>query len=282
MKHHTRYNNKYYADQEAYQITESYVFDAASGLYKPKTYNSQQQPSTHVQYEAPIDVKTRRDWLSILISALTLAFLIVYTDYTRSIFRSSQISAIGAVEGAWAGRDAANVAKNSLDSIEKRFRLEQRPYLSPDPRGIFVTPSGGYELTKNTTTDNFGVCVTFLNPGKSPAVEVITSDTEYRFGAKEQVESEVNSWAPKYNIPPSIVVPGGGLTAHCEPITIPDLQKWRDRTIEIFVLGAVTYRDLFEPKLMKPYETTYCWKIMPTGMPFSSCEPPVKFRTSIK
>jgi hypothetical protein len=40
---------------------------------------------------------------------------------------------------------------------------------------------------------------------------------------------------------------------------------------EIYIVGGIRYRDPFEPTIA-PYETIYCFKYLPDGLPFGGCD----------
>ncbi|HEY6768917.1 MAG TPA: hypothetical protein VI386_29535 [Candidatus Sulfotelmatobacter sp.] len=93
MNDRIRRHNQYYANAELRNVDDTYVFDAASGLYKPKSYNREnnsEAQTSRVIYDGPIDIRTRRDWFNILLTVLTLLVLVRYTDITGGIYGASQ------------------------------------------------------------------------------------------------------------------------------------------------------------------------------------------------
>jgi hypothetical protein len=99
QKHHSR--------RELRHIDDTYVFDISSGLYKPKAHdghNDSRENPTEILWKDPVPVK--RDWVTIVISALTLAFLIIYTHHAGVQANMAQIGAAGTIEAARAARDA--------------------------------------------------------------------------------------------------------------------------------------------------------------------------------
>jgi hypothetical protein len=162
-----RRRQEYESAKEIRDIDDTYVFDASSGLYKPKSYdardNSKEQTQNHIHkvvYESPIHVKTRRDWLSIIISLLTLIVLGVYTIFTSNIYQASEASAVGTIQAAWAAKSAADSAKKGLETSEKFFRRDQRAYVWVK-MGTFIDGIGA--------DHKLGVNLQTMNTGKTPA-----------------------------------------------------------------------------------------------------------------
>jgi hypothetical protein len=220
----------------------------------------------------------KTDWPQYVEAACAILLVIITGTYTY--YAAGQLHklrrAVVAAEGA------NRIAGDNLAFAHRQFRMDERPYLSPDPRGIFLTPEKTWVLFDNT--HRFGVCVTFYNRGKSPAIEVMTSDTQYKIGPKAQVVDEVNNYRPDYNSPPMLITTDSPITAGCETrqLSISEEKAWQEGDVDIYVVGGAVYKDMFDPPLTQPYETTYCWRISNRGMPFSSCKSPATFRTAIR
>jgi hypothetical protein len=129
---YTRREKNRYATKELRNVDDTYVFDSTSGLYKPKSYDGKEErePQRHtITYERPVDVRTRHDWIATIISAATLIALVIYTDYTRGIFDTSQVSAIGTIQAAWAAQKSADAAKTASNTAQAELELSERPWI---------------------------------------------------------------------------------------------------------------------------------------------------------
>ena len=74
------------------------------------------------------------------------------------------------------------------------------------------------------------------------------------------------------------------MTAPSDPIVMSkeEVAHLGDGTWQFFVVGGVRYRDMFSPRI-KPYETTYCYRVNMQGMPFGQCDfGPGNFGASMK
>ena len=283
MNDRTRRYDKYYADKEPRDIDDPYVLDAASGLYKPKSYDSEDKGKTqthHVVYEGPIDVKTRRDWISIVLTALTLVALVKYTDITNNIYGTSQVTAVASIEASRATRNSVDLAQQALQLSKDQFRVEERPWIVPttaaaNPQKEFVMVAFGAD-NKPTGDMVFNVVVNVENVGKTPAVHLLNTFAEFKEGPRDETTEKAKNFVPHYaSGEGSFVAPSQ------PPITIAsdhfsqmihtaDFEKVKTGEWVVFLVGGVKYTDIFEPKI-KPYETRYCFRYHPNGLPWGVC-----------
>jgi hypothetical protein len=282
--------DKYNPDRYLRNIDDSYVFDATTGLYKPKTYNEQTQsdnkkPGSHPRFRIFTDPK--RDWVAITVGVLTLIVVGLYTHYARKQWQEAHRTAEQAVISACAAKSAAETADATLKNSQAQWRIEERPYL-------FATPQGGFNSTVKTgqttiiTTDPQGkifadVTVSVTNSGRSPATDVAVTKTIYFIGPTLKVREQVKNFIPKYNFHLGFVSMKDGITPISDvvPITREQLEYLKFGSWEFYVVGGVQYRDIFTPAI-GPYETTYCWKVDTIGLPFAIYNPKIGFRNSIK
>jgi len=169
--------------------------------------------------------------------------------------------------------------------------MDERPYLSPSPRGIIKkidqagkTNLSVFHIGKDSVVG--GVAVEIQNTGKSPAIGVISTNTAYKIGPRDIVRQQVLSYKPDYSISEStgILTANSVTTPYCDlqTLTMKEFSKLGNGAWEFYVVGGVRYRDIFTP-LIEPYETTYCYLVSPSGMPFSDCpSKPPAFGNSIK
>jgi hypothetical protein len=196
--------------------------------------------------------------------------------------------AVSTKNAANATTRAAKTAADNLFFAQQQFRMDQRPYLSADPRGGYKPPG----QTEHSVIQiipgavRVGVVMEIQNRGKSPAMDVFATPTQYKIGPREEVENYVQNYVPEYPITAAstVITAGGRLNPYSpvETITRDQWDKVADGTWEFYVFGAVKYKDMFKPPI-ETYETTYCYQIAPRGLPFGDCQfKSPHFRNSIQ
>ncbi len=114
---------------------------------------------------------------------LTFISLVVYSFFTFLIYWTNHTSADAA-------KQSANTADSTLKWTQQEFRLEQRPYLSPEARGGTSLPGGKTAIiARDRTTGKIGfaVAIDLRNIGKSPAIETEATPSEYLIGPRDDV-----------------------------------------------------------------------------------------------
>jgi hypothetical protein len=134
------------------------------------------------------------------------------------------------------------------------------------------------EILLGNGTFRMALGVDIKNYGKSPAVSVITTPSKIIVGLAADARERVSKYIPDY--PETIGSPlmmdevhtvPGGPNEEIPVITAAQNILLSNGTWEAYVVGAVRYRDIFSPTI-PPYETVYCFKLHPSGMPFSGCK----------
>ncbi|MGC2300052.1 MAG: hypothetical protein WA476_14695, partial [Acidobacteriaceae bacterium] len=195
----------------------------------------------------------------------SLAVAIIYYLQLRQMQRAT-----GAAESA------AKTASGQLELVRQQFRMDQRPYLSPEPRGDTTIPGGKtaiFSINRDSGVIALAISVDLRNIGKSPAVDIRVTPTQYRIGPRTEIEREVAEYVPRYPLElGSSAAMGTALTPPSGVrILRPDEFKHiQDGTWELFIIGAASYRDIFS-LLITPYETTYCYLFVPRGLPLHDC-----------
>ena len=171
-------------------------------------------------------------------------------------------------KSANAAKSAAETADATLQSSQKQFRMEQRPYIWALPvtgPNNGVLPAVGQKLF---------IRVDFRNAGRTPAINVIATPSKTIVGPKDQARKEVREYVAQYEkqagqfLAPETSGTAG--TGFGPTLTSTMLANISDGTWEMFTVGAVKYTDVFGPPAVT-YETTYCYAFNPTGLPFSGC-----------
>jgi hypothetical protein len=195
-----------------------------------------------------------------------------------------------AIWQACSNQKAADTASKSFAFTQSEFRMEQRPYLSAEGIGGFPEIGKDGKATGRRVAFESGVfkaSVIIRNIGKSPAKNVLMTDMKYAYGPRDEVREKIKKYVPKYPDIPHLITMESYLSPilpnpdHFE-IYKDDIPKYASGESEFYILGAVRYTDIFSPDI-SPYETTYCYKLNLSGMPFAECnwEAPY-FTNSIK
>ena len=256
----------------------------------PRTPSTPAPPPPKTHYE--ITCKTENNfWDHVKTGAelLGIVLLAVYTGYTIKMYCANK-------KAADAAKSAADTASDSLKFSREQFRTDERPYMSPAARGANTDGQGHFSVynigTGPATGEvRLGVSVEITNVGKSPAVEMMATRTEYKVGPWRKARQETASFRPSYPTDKGteIVFAGTGVTAQSggKIITTAEWEKLKNGDWEFYVVGGIRYRDMFIPAI-EPYETTYCYHVLTMsvesgGLPFASCGfPPPNFGNSIK
>lgn len=114
-----------------------------------------------------------------------------------------------------------------------------------------------------------------INSGKTPATEVIATPSHLEIGPPEVAAEKAKTWKPVYPDNAGAILnnnPNVSMTVGTETPIITKEQEglWKQGRWQIYIVGAVKYRDVFQPRI-EPYETTYCFVLLPIGKPFGNC-----------
>jgi hypothetical protein len=252
-------------------VDDTYVFDITTGLYKPKSYNeefytSDKKPGSHKRF--PLFVNPKRDWLTIIVSLLTLIVVGLYTHYARLQWQEAKRTAGQSIISAAAAKSAAETAHNTLINEQKIFEINQRPYMvaqSPLFIGRGPIPDAGIQAN-----------ITFQNIGKTPAIRYIINidllpyeplprpqgtaklrkfmtdafsklEMQNALGRKEVEDAgageDVAPDATNFVTSDQVVIPAQNF---------PKLQAGQ---LSLFYIGVVSYTDAYK----HPYQTEFCW-----------------------
>jgi hypothetical protein len=225
-----------------------FSFDSKSGIYQPKTYYEENK-----RREFKILSLSPYKWGTLILSAVTLIFLIRYTNYARLQWLDTHTM--------------AEDATKSLNVVQEQFRLEQRPriaiteYLLMD--GIKEKP-----IPKPVIGKPVFITIKFKNLGHSPAYGV---NIHYHLLFESQ-KSHLRVEPPdKLDMGGTAIEPGD-FGAHVTVISVKDtyaqesilinpadLIGWDGSAINVF--GRISYLDQFG----KPYCLPYMSEMLSTG-----------------
>jgi hypothetical protein len=139
-------------DKSDRNIDDTYVYDSASGLYKPQSHENEEERREKRRgrnSRLPFFANVRRDWLTIFFSAVTLVVVGAYTYYAK---------------GQWHEMiRAANAAKSAAETARLQLELSERPWVHAQ-----ISLSGPFTFTINGA--NIPLEIIRLNTGNSPAL----------------------------------------------------------------------------------------------------------------
>jgi len=207
----------------------------------------------HVERADTREQRNPFEWLKLAVEIGTLIIVSAYTILTAVVLIETGTAA-----------DAANrqvtIAQNSFDEGRKNFQLDERAWV-----GVRETP---FKLEGLPVADGSGrtgyridVAVALVNTGKTPSQntvadgEIKTSDTPLdlvRFSAAFDKSKNKSPGSHNTLFPNDIEVLD--LTDKVHWLREPDAQKIRDGTKHVYVIGKVTYTDIFQ----QPHYTHFC------------------------
>jgi hypothetical protein len=243
---------------------------------KPNSYEAKQYALEKLRF--------RMEKKAFCVGIWTVVILGIYTVLTG--YQSCQTQ-----KAADATTRAADTAEKNFAFTQSEFRMEQRPYLSPVPRPAFAKPaSNGIDIGRPFAVlmekggDTLSIAVDLRNIGKSPANNSVLTRMEYIFGERDKARQGAKRYQPSYESVPNVVAPGEFITPSSPklPMTKQQADWFLKGEWELYIVGAVRYTDIFAPPI-GPYETTYCFKVRPSGMSYANCDwRPPDFTSSIK
>jgi hypothetical protein len=248
------------------------VFDKTRQLYLPNSEIKQKETQSEKpgnNRHFPFHVNVRRDTVVFLVSIGTLILVGTAAFFTGRQWQSSDRS--------------ATAAENALGDERKNFVRDQRPYLAAVPQGAFpnpinpTDPSIGLLFEERKGKHAIAVNVVLSDIGRTPPVDVDTTDTAYIIDEPNAAKIAAQSFVPRFRNTRTLVTsgPNSGIVPHSET-RIFTATEWANLTaanhlLSVYVIGAVQYRDLFSPRSDPVYETDYCYQVSIAGLPFGNC-----------
>ena len=153
------------------QVQDAYALNKTSGLYEPKTQDDETGPPEQAEAAnrvTPLEIHVMRDWPAIIISGLTLAFLVATVIYTRRQWLQANRSANAAEIAAAATHTAAEAARKANVLTEQIVKGSEAAVISP-----FATPGAIGNLSSIDT----GIAIEFANNGKINATKFTSHES---------------------------------------------------------------------------------------------------------
>ena len=210
-----------------------------------------------------------------VLALIGIIALIIYNGQLKEMRKATKATQVAAE----AAKKSADTAADTLTSTQQQFRMDERPYLWPSPHGGTNLsnpgkPDQSVVIYVNGADITLAAAVDIKNAGRSPALLVQITRTEYIVGPSKKALAAARSYVPEYrNIRGSIVGTDLAQTpvSTVRKLTKEELSQIVNGTWDAYVVGAVRYRDVFTPTTV-PYETTYCFHVQPSGYAFAECD----------
>jgi hypothetical protein len=200
---------------------------------------------------------------------LTFAALIAYASISGWQLCEMRIATKATQDAAGAAQSAAVTARTAVEASANQFRQDERPYVWAYP---VAGPNNG---VLPTIGENIYIRVDFKNSGRTPATNLAPTQSRTIVGPKNEARRQAREFVAEYPMtngtvfPPEVI--GTAPTGYGPKLTDTILGNIKNGSWEVYVVGAVRYRDVFQPSI-SPYETIYCFSFQPIGLPFGGCD----------
>ena len=172
----------------------------------------------------------------------------------------------------------ARASERAITQNQATARLTYRPYMAVTPRFAGLSPDGKLTPTMPSGKDNVEIilAVDVKVVGGSPAADFINSASEVIVGPATTAEQQAMNFDPDYtHSNPTTVIPGDAFTVGSGEnpvISAEDFANIKTGSYAIYIVGGLKYRDVFKPRMDRPYEYVYCFQLRPYSMPFATCQ----------
>lgn len=196
-------------------VDDTYIFDSASGIYKPKTYEADNKRAQQ-KTDSPIDIKIRRDWMAFVVAVLTLIVVAGYTYYAQ--VQASDIRRQTGLLSDQADREVARAIGNAATTEHQLNLLQEQVKAAQDSvvanqRQMRTAQRAWLELTSfNVPLDTPFLTYELVikNIGNSPVTDA---------------SMEISSYVLRGSERPQFVYPEGASTMRFGTIFPNDSQK---------------------------------------------------------
>lgn len=168
MNHRNLEKHQQRCDKYLERTKGEYALDFKSGIYKPESAYTDAKcqcckPGT--ERKSPFFVNAATDWpplfIGWVIGALTLLVVGYYTYVTSGIYKTSQATAIGTIQAAWATRDAAEAARSAANTAKETMVSSRRAWVGLKDAPII-----------SLGTEKVEYSIVLKNFGPSPALRI--------------------------------------------------------------------------------------------------------------
>jgi hypothetical protein len=255
---------KQYRESHLRDIEDTYSFDADSGIYKPKGYESEKEKKRKARGagpSTPFFINSGSDGCMVLFAAFssivaffTLVIVGFYTYYAHGQWEQM-------IKAADAAKKSADQTERSVSNAALNFRIDERAWV-----GI-----SHFVIDKHADDwSNLNYTATFQNSGKTPAVKLSVRGDFLVVGFWDLPYPPPYRKLEKLAMSHGEVGPGttgtipGYIVAKdpSESAEIAALHKF------YYVYGTIKYSDIFGGQ----HWTHYCYRVPAAGYPASLCE----------
>jgi|ERR1035437_446862 hypothetical protein len=191
-----------------------------------------------------------------------------------------------------------HLTERALDANAIQFRIQQRPYISAIPRpGATMhipKPNGKWNaklppvppglenggdipiLKEPIGNGNFRltIAVDIKNSGRSPAIDELSTPSTIIVGPATEARERARKYVPDYpdRAGGTLMIEEVKTVSSDQPVISAKENEFITEGVwELYIVGGVRYQDTLTPRIT-PYETTYCFKLNVTNLPFAGCE----------
>lgn len=199
--------------------------------------------------------KCRLQWGNAIVGTLTLFAVVWYASVASKQLLVMERQWLEAREANKIALANTRLAQESAKASEKVAMDIERPWLGVSR--IDLLPLGAGKI--------FGAKLTFLNSGKTPAIDIISRTG---FGILVEIPKVINipgPWATPITIFPGVdfLV----MIASDKPLSSEQVQAIAAGTLRFYIAGNVVYQDRFGRR----HETDFCGYYNPNVGLFSTC-----------
>lgn len=258
-------------DQYLRDADKRFLFNPDSGIYEPKTSYKKKERKKFKFFSL-----SAFQWGTLILSAVTLFFLIKYTNYARLQWKEAKRTTDQSVRSADAATTSASTAYEALQDAKNSFQIQNRPY-------VIVTGNSGTAgfVKGQNTIDMNKVNVTYGNIGKTPAydafifgqfvIERFSKDDppsrtlitaiEDAFKAIAKDDANIVKYygeIEKFDLPPEANAPFTTFDLKNGPLSDTDMTalKQTPNTILLLSIGRIHYKAFDRTK---SYSTDFCF-----------------------
>jgi hypothetical protein len=260
----------YHAQKYLRRVDDTYIFDAASGLYQPRSQKTEHEVEKDNLQEinhgpVVIGFEVEKDWIShliafsaLLVSIFTLFFLCLTVYYTQKQWKAAnamvKIARNGNIIAQSANAQTLIKAQQSNDISRDSLITVQRAFVFPT---AYLT-----ELVTNGKPNGLEVTVSWQNSGSTPTKNLVLHANDYTgtTGIPDDVDAweKVNRGYPRDSA--TFLGPKQVLPAWNEHLKDFQVKVWGPASGYKF-WGTATYNDVFP--LTRQHITRYCYKVVP-------------------
>ena|ERR1700737_3272669 len=256
MNHRPPSDEKSNTNHYLRQVDDTYIFDCASGLYKPKTYRIEEEGREQQRgkkSKLPFFVDVRRDWFTVTISIATLIVISIYTYYAKGQWHEMINAASEAHKNAVAATDAATFAGQQINLSRDALHVAERPW-------VVQTPANIPRLMPSASVRAY---VQILNIGKSPSLDTRINVQVHLFKKFPLPNPLYDAKTGSPNQSRAVIAPNAPILLQLSNMFLFDeaFREIQSGELTYFIYGEIRYSDAFPP--VHEHVTHFCIQYHP-------------------